>query len=354
MKILFITPYSKEGASNRYRIEQYLPYLKENGFEYRVRPFVSSEFYKIIYKNGKFFEKFYFFLKALIGRSYDVFLAGRYDIIFIHREACPFGPPLFEWLISKSKKPIIFDFDDAIFLENFSPANRFFNLLKFPSKTKEIIKMSSVIIVANKFLKEYACNFNPNVYVIPTSIDTDKFNVAANRHSGILTIGWIGSSTTAPYLRIIFNAMRKLSQKYDFIFKIVGAGKDIDIPGVKVENCAWELEREIRDFQSLDIGVYPLPDNLWTRGKASFKAIQYMAVGVPVVASPVGMIKEFVNNGINGFLPDSEEEWVKSLSLLIENADLRKKICLAGRRTVEEKFSVSVNVKNYIGVLKQL
>jgi len=354
MKILFITPYSTEGASNRYRIEQYLPYLKENNFDYSIRPFVLPEFYKIIYKNGEFFKKLYFFIAALMRRLYDVFLAMRYDVIFIHREACPIGPPLFEWLVYKFRKPIIFDFDDAIFLQNFNPANRFFNLFKFPFKTKDIIKMSSKVIVANKFLEEYVHNFNPKVYIIPTSIDTDKFNVAINKSYRMLTIGWIGSSTTAPYLKIIFDVIQKLSQKYDFIFKIVGADKNINIPGVRIENCAWVLEKEIEDFQNLDIGVYPLPNNLWTQGKAGFKAIQYMAVGVPVVASPVGKIKDIIQDGINGFLADSDEDWVNKLSRLIEDFQLRKKIGLNGRISVQEKYSVNINAQKLIDIIKNV
>jgi glycosyltransferase involved in cell wall biosynthesis len=352
MKIFFITPYSKEGASNRYRIEQYLPYLKKDGIEYCIRPFVSSEFYRIIYKKGRFFEKVYFFLKALIGRISDIFLARRYDIVFIHREACPLGPPIFEWLIYKLKKPIILDFDDAIFLENFNPVNKFYNFLKFPSKTKRIIRMSSQVIVANRFLEEYARNFNPNVHIVPTSIDTDKFNVAINRRPEALTIGWIGSFTTAPYLKIIFPVMQRLSQRYNFILKIVGAGREVFIEDVKIENIAWKLEREVEDFQSIDIGIYPLEDSLWAAGKAGFKAIQYMAVGTPVVASPVGMTKELIRDGINGFLAESEEEWVAKISRLIEDTELCQRIGLNGRKTVEEKYSTAVNARRYIEIIK--
>lgn len=353
MKVLFIVPYSSEGPSNRFRVEQYLPYLKENGFDYCLRPFVSSEFYKIIYKKGRFLKKFYFFLKALCGRMRDIFLARQYDIIFIHREACPYGPPIFEWLFSKFRKPIIYDFDDAIFLQNYNLANRFYRFLKFPSKTREIIKMSSSVIVPNIFLKEYACKFNKYVYIIPTPIDTDKFKIA-ERPSSKLTIGWVGSFTTAPYLEVVFNPIQRLSEKYDFVLKIVGAGNKIYIPGVKVENCDWELEKEVQDFQNIDIGVYPLIDSLWVRGKAGFKAIQYMAVGGPVVASPIGMTKELIQDGINGFLAKTEDEWVQKLSVLIEDAALRRKIGLEGRKTVEEKYSLKVNAPVLLALIKNI
>lgn len=352
MRILFITPYPSEGASNRYRVEQYLPYLREENIIYCVSPFVSSEFYGVIYKDGHILKKVYYFLGAFLKRTLDIIKLYKYDIVFIHREACPFGPPLFEWLIYRLGKPIIFDFDDAIFLENFNPANSFYRFLKFPSKIKHIIGMSKAVIAANGFLKEYAEKFNKNVCVIPTCVDTEKF-ITLEKNNSPLVIGWIGSPTTAPYLRIIYGVMQKLSRKYDFIFKIVGAGKDIDIPGVKIENRAWNLKKEIEDFQSLDIGIYPMPDNSWTRGKAGFKAIQYMSIGVPVVASPVGIVRKIIENDTNGFLADSEEEWIEKISRLIEDVELRKKTGLNGRKTVEENFSVKANVRKYLEIIKK-
>ena len=349
MKILFITPYSSEGASNRYRVEQYLPYLKHNGFECHISPFVSSEFYKIIYRNKYRSKKVYYFFKGLIKRISDIMKMHCYDIIFIHREACPFGPPVFEWLIYKFRRPMIFDFDDAIFMQNFNPANKIYSFLKFPSKVKHIIKMSTCVIVANRFLEAYARKYNANVYIIPTAIDTERF-LPLKANSIKLTIGWIGSPTTAPYLSVVFNAMQKLSQDYSFVLKIIGAGQKVIIKGVNVENFDWQLESEIEDFQNIYIGIYPITDTLWSFGKAGFKAIQYMSVGVPVVASPVGITKEIIQDGINGFLANSDGEWVEKISRLIEEPDRRGIIGLAARKTVEDKFSVKVNAPKYLQI----
>jgi len=273
-----------------------------------------------------------------------------YDLVFIHREACPFGPPIFEWLIYKFNKPTIYDFDDAIFLQNYNLANRFYRFLKFPSKTKEIIKMASRVIVPNMFLREYAYKFNEHVYIIPTPIDTDRFKMA-EKSSNKLVIGWVGSFTTAPYLKIVFNAMQQLSKKYDFVLKIFGAGEIISISGVKIENHDWHLKEEVEYFQSIDIGIYPLIDTLWARGKAGFKAIQYMAIGVPVVASSIGMVKDFIEDGVNGCLVKTEEEWVEKISKLIEDPNLRRKIGLAGRKTVEEKYSLKLNAFKFLEVI---
>ena len=282
----------------------------------------------------------------------DIFRLYNYDLIFIHRESCPFGPPIFEWLIYKLKKPIIFDFDDAVFLPNFNPVNSFYRFLKSQTKTKKIVRMSKKIIVSNGFLEEYARRFNSRVYVIPTPIDTEKFRPLCEKKRKDLIIGWIGSPTTFSYLSIIFEPIQKLSRKYEFIFKIIGAGTPVFIPGVKIENYEWNLKKEVENFQSIDIGVYPLPDTEWVKGKAAFKAIQYMAVGVPVVASPVGMTNEIIQDDVNGFFAKSNEEWVEKISRLIESLDLRKKIGFAGRRTVEEKFSVKENARKYLKILR--
>ncbi|MBU1911910.1 MAG: glycosyltransferase family 4 protein [Candidatus Omnitrophica bacterium] len=353
MKILFLVPYSSEGASNRFRVEQYLPYLKSQGIDYSIRPFVSSRFFKVLYLKGKYIEKILYFIQAVWKRLTDIFCLSGYDVIFIHREACLIGPPVIEWLAYKLRKPIIFDFDDAIFLENFNPVNRLYRFLKFPSKTRAIIKMSKGVIVSNGFLKEYADRYNSNTCIIPTVVDTDRFRI---KEKGCLdkqcVIGWIGSPTTAVYLDIIFPALKELSKKYNFIFRIIGAGRPVDISGIKIENIEWDLKKEIENFQDIDIGIYPLPDTLWAQGKAAFKAIQYMSVGIPVVASPVGMARELIQDGVNGFLADSAPAWVKKMSILIEQPDLREKIGISGRKTIEAEFSVKANACKFLEVIK--
>jgi len=353
MKILFIVPYSTEGASNRFRVEQYLPYLDKEGIEYDVRPFVSSRFYKILYSRKAIIKKIAYFILAFLGRVLDIIRLPMYDLVFIHRESCPFGPPIFEWLICKFKKAIIYDFDDAVFLENYNLANKFYRFFKFPSKTKDIIRMSAVVIVPNLFLKEYVSKFNKNVHILPTPIDSDKFKIT-KRASDKVVIGWIGSFTTAPYLKLIFNVMQELSKKYKFTLKICGAAGPINIPGVEIENHDWCLEEEVGHFQSIDIGIYPLADTLWERGKAGFKAIQYMSVGVSVVASSIGMNKEIIQNGVNGFLVSSDEEWVEKISRLIDDPALREKIGFAGRKTVEGKYSVKINAPKYLEIIKKV
>ncbi|MBL7196546.1 MAG: glycosyltransferase family 4 protein [Candidatus Omnitrophica bacterium] len=354
MRILFIVPYPTEGPSNRYRVEQYLPYLKEHGIRYYLRPFISSGFYKILYYRGNKLTKCIYFLSSCIGRAIDIVRAASYDIIFIHIEAFPFGPPLLEFIFYVMGKPIIFDFEDAIYLP--SPDKKsIFRWLRFPRKFYLNINLSTHVLVCNNYLKKKLAAYNPNITVIPTSIDTVKFRPKDYKPSnGDLVIGWIGSHTTLPCLKLIIPALQKLSKKYKFILKIVGGGAEIEIPGVKVINEKWALQKDVENFQSLDIGIYPLPDNEWAMAKTPFKTIQYMSVGVPTVASCVGGNREIIEDGINGFLTSSEEEWIEKLSLLIENPQLRQKLGIAGRKTVEERYSLNINAPRFMEVLNKV
>ena len=207
MRVLFWIPYPTEGASNRYRIEQYLPYLKKAGIEYTLRPFWNTAAFKVLYKNGYCLKKIYFFILGTIFRFLDLVQISKYDIVFIHREAYPLYGVSFETILWILRKPLIFDFDDAIFLSNSSRPNSFIEKFKNPNRVAKIIKMSNYIIAGNRYLADFALRYNPNVAIIPTPIDTDRFYPANNKkHDGKITIGWIGSVTTVDFLNTLFNS----------------------------------------------------------------------------------------------------------------------------------------------------
>ena len=357
MKVLFIEPYPTEGPSSRYRVEQYIPYLTDKGISCIVRPFVSSSFYKILYKKGSYFKKAAFFFQNSLKRFLDLFIAMTCDVVFIHLEAFPLGPPVFEWVLSKLGKRIVYDLDDAIYMRVSSPANRIVRFLKYPSKIKEIIKMSDHVITCNRHLGEYVSKFNNNVSVIPTSLDTDRFTPKKNRNAKRLILGWIGSHSTAPYLNLLKNVICELNKKFQFDLKIIGAGSyRLDIPtnNVSISYPEWSLHDEIQQLQSFDIGIYPLPETEWILGKTGFKTVQYMSVSIPCVVSGFGANKEIVQDGINGFLANSDQEWVEKISRLMEDAELREKMGAAGRKTVEEKYSLRLNAPRYVDILSNI
>lgn len=357
MKILFLVQYPIEGACNRYRVNQYIPYLRKNNFDLRIRSFIVSKLYNKLYNNTqkkqKPISKFIDFTKCSINRAFDLIRSLKYDVIFIHRECFPLGPPIMEFILSKILlKPIIYDFDDALFLKEKNPQT-IFPSLKNPNKFKKIIKLADYVIAGNKYLNKYASRFNQNVITIPTSIETKKFKPAKKKENKII-IGWIGSYSTIKYVLEIQDVFKELAKKYDFELKIVGAGKKIEIPGVKVINKKWSLNNEIEDFQGLTIGVYPVSHNTWSLGKCGFKAIQYMATGVPVVASPIGVNKDIIKDGKNGFLAKNKQEWIKKLSKLIENKKLRERFASAGRKTIEKEYATSKTFIELKKILNQI
>jgi len=321
-----------------------------------MRPFMSKRFYEILYKRGNLLEKLFWFFVAVMRRLGDIFIALRYDVIFIHLEAFPFGPPFIEYFWAFMRKPIIYDLDDAIYMRGKVSPSGPLSFLKCSFKISHIIRLSSHVIACNRYLKDYAAQFTARekIDVIHTTVDTDKFAPRPKAADGRLVLGWIGSSTTSGYIKQIEAVLGQLAQKHDFIFRVVGACRNIEIPGVEVENIEWSLENDTENFQSLDIGLYPLPENDWVKGKTGFKTIQYMAVGIPCVASNVGSNKGIVEDGKNGFLADNDREWVDKLSLLIQNPDILKRIGFAGRKTAEDKFSIEINAPRYIDIFKEV
>ncbi len=242
-----------------------------------------------------------------------------------------------------------------MYLRDFKGKNKIISYLRCPSKFYNILKITSHVIVCNKYMRDLVHPYCSNVTVIPTSIDTEKFKLKDYRTKNSKTIiGWIGSHSTLYCLKPLAKIFSILAKKYDFSLKIIGGVEHLDIPGVEVINEKWTLEKDIENFQGLDIGVYPLPKDERAMAKTPFKTVQYMSVGVPAVVSRVGGNIDIIQDGVNGFLADSEEEWIAKLSLLIEDNKLRHKIGLAGRNTVEERYSLKVNAPKFLEVIQKV
>ena len=356
IRVLALSPIPEEGAGCRFRIAHYIPYLESDGFEVTLKTLFTTEFFRFVYKPGHLARKSAVFARLALKHLWALHEVPNYDVVFIYRELLPVGPALIEWLLSMPRcPPIVFDFDDAIFLPSVSEANRLIAALKTPSKVATIVRRSREVVVGNDYLGAYARQFNPAVTIIPTSVDITKFHpspdVRPARPEPV--VGWIGSPTTASFLMGLAPVLRRVSAQQPFVLKVSGSGDPVAMPGVKVENAEWRLSGEVDLFRDCDIGVYPLVDDAWAKGKCGFKAIEFMACGVPVVAASVGVNREIIEDGVNGFLATTDNEWVEKLGRLIADPPLRARFAVAGRRTIEERYSLHVNAPKLADVLRR-
>jgi len=350
-RILYIVPHRlNRSPGQRFRCEQYINALTEAGFEISYSNIISEKDDKIFYARGNYHKKAGILIKSFFKRLSDVRKAKNYDIVFIYREAFMLGTTIFEKMLRARNALIVFDFDDAIWLNDTSEGNANLNWLKKPSKTSSIIKIADLILAGNTYLANYAKTFNPRIEIMPTTIDTNyhkrKYEI---QNKSSVCIGWTGTSTTLKHFEIIIPVLKKLKIKYSdkISFKII-VNFPYSLPELNIEQTNWSLEKEIDDLQEIDIGIMPLPNNEWSKGKCGFKGLQYMALEIPTIMSSVGVNSEIIIDGQNGFLANSEDEWVEKLSLLIENQNLRNSFGKNGRKTVEEKYSVNAFKKQYV------
>ena len=359
-KILFIVQHRfNRSPGQRYRCEQYIKYLEANGFECKYSPLIASKEEDFaLYNSTSLFAKAKIFVIGFVRRLKDVWQASNFDIIFIYREAFMTGSVFFERLFRRGGAKIIFDFDDAIWLHSVSNANKSLQWLKRPEKVTDIIGLSDLIITGNSYLAEYAKTYNPNVVVFPSTIDLEYYQISIKpktNQSGIVVIGWSGSHTTVEHFETLIPVIRVLKNKFGerVHFEVYGdplyKNAELDIQGT-----AWSFDTEVATISSFDIGIMPLPNDDWSKGKCAMKGLQYMGLQVPPVLSSVGMNKDVITDGVNGFLAANENEWIDKLTLLIENKELREKMGKAGRKTIEQRFSSQVLSTTYLNIFKSV
>lgn len=353
-KILFLTVHRpNRSPSQRFRFEQYLPFLKENGFEYLHFFLLNEADDRVMYSKGKILAKLILVLKSIYKLMKLLPKAKAYDFIFIQRECFMLGTSFFEKKLSKLNSKLIFDFDDAIWLLDVSKANKSFAWLKDPNKVAEIISFSDTVVAGNSYLADYARQFNKNVKIIPTTVDTSLYSKKKTKSTDKICIGWTGSITTIKYFEDAVPVLLKLKQKFGdkICFKVIGDPLYND-ESLEIKGIGWNQETEIEELSEFDIGIMPQPYNEWTKGKCAFKGLLYMALEIPAVLSPVGVNAELIKDGENGFLAATEDEWIEKLSRLIESKELRLKIGKAGKETVEKAFSVESQKNNYLALFK--
>lgn len=358
--ILFIVDHRlNRSPSQRYRFEQYLDFFKSQGYDWELSEIITEKDDQIFYGSGNILRKAWILLKSLFIRWRDLKRAKDFDLIFIQREALLLGSSFFEKRFYKKNK-VIFDFDDSIWLLDTSPENKKFEFLKNPDKTKINIQHAHAVIAGNRFLADYAKQFNKNVFLIPTTIDTEfhkpiKKVFDSARTNKKIVIGWSGSISTIKHFEIAVPALKKLTAKYpnQLAIQVIGQGNYVN-PELPVVSKNWGSTTEVNDLNEFDIGIMPLPNDEWVKGKCGLKGLSYMACGVATVMSAVGVNPEIITHGENGYLAKTEEDWLKYLSLLIENPEMRLKLAAAGRKTVVDKYSVQANKHQYLEVFNSL
>ena len=361
MKVLALASYTTEAAATRYRLEQFVVPLAKNNITLTIHPFLNSRLFDQLYRHKSLPRTVIGLAKAALLRPAEALVAKEADVVLIQREAMIFGPPLIEWVITRAlKRPMVLDLDDATYVPYTSPTyGGIGTLLKWSGKTDDLIRWATTVVCGNRSIAEYVSSKGTRARIIPTVVDTDVFRPAERRASGTpVVLGWIGTHSTFPYLESIFPVLRELATKHRFRLKIVGAGKDdVTIQGVEVENRAWKLELELQDFQSIDIGLYPIDASLysgkWASGKSGFKAIQYMAVSIPYVATPIGASADIGEAGVTHFFARTNDEWYQALETLITDAERQQRMGAAGRRHVTEKYGLPEQADKLATVLRE-
>ncbi len=356
-KILFIAAHRpNRSPSQRYRFEQYFSFLKENGFECELSYILSESDDKVFYKTGNILQKLSIIIKSAKKRLVDVKRANHFDIIFVQREAFMTGSAYFEKRFSRSKAKLVFDFDDSIWLLDTSKANKMWQWMKSAKKTGEIISAADMVFAGNTYLSEYARLFNKKVKIIPTTIDTAVFQRTKKyEEKDRICIGWSGSLTTIKHFENAVPVLKMIKKKYGekVFFKVMGdetyRNEELGIQGIP-----WTSDTEIEILSGFDIGIMPLPNDQWVKGKCGLKGLSYMSLETPTIMSAEGVNTEIIVDGENGFLAKTDDEWVIKLSQLIDSFELRKKMGMKGRATVVEKYSYESQKNNYLKAFNEL
>ena len=353
-RLLYIAPHRPERSpGQRFRFEQFMQFLESEGFEITYSFLLNEWDDRKFYKRGNYLLKCWIALKCVIIRLFDVLRASRFDYIIVYREAHFWGWAIFETLLSKSRAALLFDFDDAIWLNDISESNKNLSWLKSSAKTAKIAQLANVVMVGNSFLADYARQSNQNVMIVPTVIDTTLYKYRGAVDSTPVTIGWIGSTTTLKHFQNAIPALTAIKKKYGnkVNFKVI-VDVDYSVDELELKSTKWNKDTELEELNKVDIGIMPLPDDKWSCGKCGFKGIQYMALGIATVMSPVGVNTDIIEHGVNGFLASTDSEWIDCLSQLVESVELRRRLGEAARKTIDERYSVRSQESNLLNAIE--
>ena len=335
--LLILTKYDRSGPSSRYRILQFIPYLESHGFRCTVQSLHAPGYLQRVFSGGALPPRYY--LGRLAARTRAVLSAGRYSAVFVQKEIAPYCPPCFEAALSAMRAKVIYDIDDAIYIPYAGSKHRAVRLF-LGGKVPSALRRSTIVLAGNPFLREYALRYNRQTILFPTVVDTAKYAVREARGS-IPIVGWIGTPETVRFLEERADVLRDVMRRSPYQIRVIGASVPV-IQGLDVSCVPWSEETEARELARCDIGIMPLPEGEWAKGKCGLKLLQYMACGLPVVSSPDGGAGGIVRHGESGYIARSAEEWSTALAALIDDPELRGLMGREGRKHVEGRFSLEV------------
>lgn len=346
IKVLALPKYGRLGASSRMRSLQYLPWFGQADLQITMSPLLPDEFLSVRYQLGSYGA--WSLLKAYARRVGVLIVRKQFDVVWIEKETLPWAPLWLELGLLRDV-PFVLDYDDAIF-HNYDQHRSFWVRRLFSRRLDGLMAHAALVVGGNTYLAQRARNAGALwVEVVPTVIDLERYPSSPNMTLGptaalpgpdnLPRIVWIGSPSTVQYLQLLREPLRQLAMSQSFVLRVIGGGA-VDFPGVQVEVLPWTEATEVENISACQVGVMPLLDSLWERGKCGYKLIQYMACGLPVVASSVGVNPEIVRNGENGYLASTPEDWVSALAQLLQSPSLRAQMGAAGRRRVEDEYCI--------------
>lgn len=348
MKVLLLSRYGQLGASSRVRFLQYLPHFLSQGIEVTVKPLLSDAYLHALYKGGSRWREV---LKGYMGRIFSLLVARRFDVVVIEKELFPFMPAIAERFLRLIGVPYVVDYDDALF-HRYDCNSNFWVRLLLGKKIDVVMRHARAVVVGNNYLADRARNAGASrIEVIPTVVDAKRYQPKQKAGVKIPIVGWIGIPQTSRYLKPLLAVFERITREMPVRFVAVGANPE-DFEGTPVEVWPWSEDSEVASIQQFDVGIMPLPDTPFERGKCGYKLIQYMACGLPVVASPVGVNTEIVSDGVNGYLADEPDQWHHALNLLLDNREFERDTKgAAGRKKVEDWYSLEVQSSRFLSVV---
>ncbi len=349
VRVLCLTKYGRLGASSRLRTLQFLPWLEQQGLELTLAPLLSDNYVSNLYRGNTDWRAL---IQGYASRIRRLLVSRGFDVLWLEKEALPWVPEIIESLLTPSDIPLVVDYDDAIF-HHYDRHRRHIVRRLLGHKIDCVMARAHTVMAGNPYLADRARAAGAHrIEIVPTVVDLARYDVREAPCRHLPVIGWIGTPGTVRFLGLIEEALAHCVNEGLATVVAVGVNRP-PLASVHVQPIAWSEETEVSEIQNFDIGVMPLPDEPFERGKCGYKLIQYMACGKPVVASPVGVNSEIVRDGTNGFLAADHRSWLEALTRLTSDGRLRRKMGQDGRVAVEERYCLNVAAPMVESILRR-